>query len=62
MDFETLAEYLDDRYTPAELIDLFDIPMVDLVDCLWDYLQENHADLLKEITTEGDTKQLEFQF
>lgn len=65
MTFETVSEYLDDRYTPAEVVELFDIPMAILVDRLWDYLLEEREEQVLELLTEHEDEeweQLELEF
>lgn len=62
LDFESLAEYLDDRYTPAEVVELLDIPMSELIDALRDFIIDNRLAVLAEITEKGDEIQLELQF
>ncbi len=62
MDFESLSEYLDDRYTPAEVVELLDIPMSELMDALRDFIIDNRLEVLAEITDEGDEIQLELGF
>lgn len=51
-DFETLSEYLDDRYTPSELIDELDIPMEVLIEYLYDWIVEHRTEKLNEIITD----------
>lgn len=62
LDFETLHEYLDDRYTPAEFVDLMGISMQDLIDNLRDYLIDNKLEELMELTEEPVEDQLTFDF
>jgi len=63
MDFESLSEYLDDRYTPAEIVELLNIPMSDLIDNLYSFIMDNRLEVLKEITDEeGAEIQLELPF
>lgn len=61
LDFETLHEYLDDRYTPAEFIDFIGISMEDLIYNLRDYLIDNKLEELTQLTTEDEEVQLELE-
>lgn len=51
-DFETLSEYLDDRYTTSELVDELDIPMEVLIEYLYDWIVEHRTEKLNEIITD----------
>ena len=51
-DFETLSEYLDDRYIPSELVDELDIPMEVLIEYLYDWIVEHRTEKLNEIITD----------
>ena len=52
MTFESLAEYLDDRYTPSELVDELDVPMEVLIEYLYDWIVEHRTEKLNEIITD----------
>jgi len=43
----TLRELITDKYGPTDLVDKLDIPIDELLDCLWDYV-EDHSEVFDE--------------
>ena len=56
---EEIKQRLADRYTAAELVDLLDLPVEDIIEAYFDFILQFHPGLLEEVGVKPEDTETE---